>query len=157
MAKTPEKSVIPDLFHGEQPTPSSIELEEWSGPVSPAHQFHTRIAVEAGPDGISLAIEDERGWQEGEFREVRRTKEPLPRDAYEALWSDLLDPDPFALEADLIGAEGRKRIGVAFNHLTLRLGPRTTRIDYRRRDLSRSKHAAQARLIERVLRLAPPR
>lgn len=154
---SPPGPQVPPLFDGGEPLPAAIELEEWSGPVSPAHQFHTRVSIEAGPGGISLAVEDERGWEEGEFRDVLRTKEPMPRDAYEALWSDLLDPDPFALDADLIGAEGRKMIGVGFNHLTLRLGPRTTRIDYRRRDLSRSKNAAQARLIERILRLVPPR
>ena len=153
--KSPPAAPPPALFEGDHPLPSRIELVESSGPVSPTHQFHTRIVVEAEGDALSLVLNDERGWEDGEFRQQTHRHEAMPRADYEALWSDLLALDALALGADLIGAEGRRMVGVAFNHLLLRLGDREARIDYRRRDLSRSKFAPQARVVERVRRLLP--
>jgi hypothetical protein len=153
--KSPPAAPPPALFEGDHPTPSRIDLVESSGPVSPPHQFYTRLVVEAEGDALSLVIDDERGWEGGAFRQKIRRREVMPRADYEALWSDLLALDALALGADLIGAEGRRMVGVAFNHLLLRLGDREARIDYRLRDLSRSKFAPQARVVERVRRLLP--
>lgn len=149
------KTATPSILDGEHLVPSRVELEESSGPVSPRHQFHTRIVVEAKGDAITLDIEDERGWDAGEFRAVTRIQEPLSKGAYQSLWADLLAQAPFSLEGDLIGEQGRTMVGVSFNHLHLRLGKQEARIAYRLRDLSRSKFAAQARLVERVRGLRP--
>jgi hypothetical protein len=153
--KSPPPAPPPALFEGDHPTPSRIELVESSGPVSPSYQFHSRIVVEAEGGALALSLDDERGWEDGEFRQKLHRREAMPRADYEALWTDLLALDALALGADLIGAEGRRKVGVAFNHLTLRLGDREARIDYRRSDLSRSKFAPQARVVERVRRLLP--
>ena len=151
----PSPPPLAPLFDPEHPVPARIELEESSGPVAPAHQFQTRLVVEASGGQVTLSVDDERGWEAGEFRSVLRLREPLAPAEHEALWRDLLALDAFSLGADLVGEEGRGRVGVSFNHLLLRLGDREARVDYRLRDLSRGKFAPQARLVERVRRLIP--
>lgn len=146
----------PDLLRlGDGWIPSLVELQESSGPVSPVYQFHTLIRVEATGAELREKIEDLRGWEDGDFRQIIRREGPLSAALYEALWADLLAMGALDLGGDLRGAAG-PRIGASSNRLLLRLATREAEICYGSKDLSRSRNEAQARVVERVRRLLSP-
>jgi len=97
-----------------------LELVDGSGPVSPKHQFATKIVVE-GKKAVR------------EHRDTNGTVKD-ERELSDADWAALVDAIaavvPLGTTLDLVGAEKRRNKGVAFNSLRLVARGSETRIDY---------------------------
>jgi len=104
----------------------ALELEEWSGPVSPRFQYTVRVALTRREAGLFLSGSRKAG---GRTTEVERALTAAAAAPIEALVAKLPRADQ-----DWIGAR-RDRKGVSFNHLIVRRGPVTTRFDYLLGDL----------------------
>ncbi len=102
--------------------PARIELVESSGPVSPRYQYTTRVLVSVEPPAAPLLTFDHAADYVGGVPSVdAHGSEPLARDRYERLWSDLFAQEVLTLGGDLAD-DLRGRTGVSFNHVEVVLG-----------------------------------
>jgi hypothetical protein len=93
----------------------TITLEEWSGPVSPKHQWRITIAIR------DLDVDYE---ETGAHAQKKHRK--LSQDAADALWKDLDAKKAFTLGAAIT----ERKVGVSFNTLTLERGAEKLRLEY---------------------------
>jgi len=98
--------------------PARLELSESSGPVSPRFQYTTHVVISVAPPAADPTVVVDHTAAGGDSAPIT---EPLERDQYERLWSDLFAQDVFALGGDLT-ADKKNRIGVSFNHVEVVLG-----------------------------------
>ena len=106
------------------PLPARIELAESSGPVSPRHQYTTKIVVEAAADVTPRLVRDHR-----DASGAHHDERALVRGAYEKLFADVLAALPLGEARDL-AASKRDRKGVSFNHVVVTVGSASARLDY---------------------------
>lgn len=122
---TPEPSPAPAAL--------TIELREQSGPVSPRFQYRVSVVLTVDADGARLHHDEVGEFAQGEPRRKIQRAGALPRPVYEALWANLTRLQVLTLGGDLVGEEGRRRVGVSHNFFALRLPgppPQELRCDY---------------------------
>jgi hypothetical protein len=122
-----------------------IELVDASGPVSPRFQRATTIAIDAGDADAAWTREhrDAGG--------ATRTTGTLTRAAFDALVAAIARELAPGTALDLVGAK-RANVGVAFNHVEVRCGGATTRVDYLPSHVD--EHAGDPRVIAIVAAIA---
>jgi hypothetical protein len=141
---------VPDarLFDGAGvPLPARIELAESSGPVSPRHQYTTKIVVEAS-GAVARLVRDHR-----DASGAHHDERPLDRTAYEALFTEVLAALPLGQSRDLVGAK-RDRKGVSFNHVLVVVGGLSARLDYLQSDVDEDGDTRARAVVEALKRAA---
>jgi hypothetical protein len=111
-------------------TPARIELEESSGPVAPRYQFRTLIVLATDGGAPRLRYDDEGAYKDGLPSRRMAIDVELPGERWERLWAGLVAQEALARGGDLIGDERRKRVGISFNHVAIKLGAVEARFDY---------------------------
>lgn len=133
-----------------------VQLDEWSGPVSPRYQYKTRIVVAPGPNGATLFYEHEGVYSGGKPTETLDATCVVPAEAYEALWEGLGERGVFSLGDAPLPEEIRTRIGVSVNTLEASRGGQQARIEYTLAGLKKPDGAKKRALIEHVKAWAEP-
>ncbi|MFO0660089.1 MAG: hypothetical protein U0165_09705 [Polyangiaceae bacterium] len=135
-----------------------IELDESSGPVAPAYQFDTKvlITVTPNPSGkteIKLEIDHTQGKERTPVVKETHTKTVLSREAYDALWRDLITLGGLLLDHKLDEATLSK-VGASFNHLAIEVGTEKHRYEYTLAQLKRPETTVARQVIERIKSVA---
>ena len=133
----------PVLYDGGVLVPAHLELCESSGPVSPRFQYEINVSIEAAEGSITLSY-DER---QGATRTATPQPQPVSAEAYARLWEKLAALDALGQHGDLVGPS-RDRVGVSFNHVTLRLGTAEARTDYLLPDVEEPANQRLAAIVQ---------
>jgi hypothetical protein len=124
--------------------PKRINWHESSGPVSPAFQYRIDLEINAEDAGANVSCEIKRGADAPVSKQQK-----ISNEQFSELWSKLAAQDVLKLNADLIGDEKRRRVGVSFNSFELEMpnGERV-RFDYLRAQLEQPEYARFRAVIE---------
>lgn len=137
--------------------PVSIELAEWSGPISPRYQWRRKLAISSDDTGaIRLSFHG---------NDVGQPKVSLEGTLAPAAWAilveGLLAANAFTLSKDFIG-ERRARVGVSFNRIVVKIGAELEcAIDFLNSDVDEVSFDPQRPVLEllreaRKLATSPP-
>ena len=143
----------PTKTAGATETTLSVLLEEASGPVSPRYQYTLRVALEPKADGAA-ALSVEATGAHGLGDEDASYQGTMSAADVATLVGELDAMAAFDASRDFLGPEGRNRVGVSFNALTLARGDRKARIDYFLSSLKRDDAEPQRRVVARIKELA---
>ena len=132
------------------PLPTRIELVEASGPVSPRFAYATTVVIEASPDVAPRVVRDHR-----DASGTHHDERALSREAYETLVGTLLTTLPLGTILDL-AADKRDRKGVSFNHLSIKVGDSSARLDYLLSDVDEDDGDPRARAVVGALKASAP-
>ncbi len=116
---------------------STIELEEWSGPVSP--RFQWRVTIRIDRDDLEY---EETGPSALGPKRVKMEAETL-----DALWKELLSRDALARGGNIAD---ETKVGVAFNRLAIARGDDSMTLEYTRAKLDEPENADRKAIVEAI-------
>lgn len=127
-----------------------IELQEWSGPVSPRYQYKTHIVVTKTAKGATLSYEHEGVFSEGKPTDKREARCAVPPDAYETLWKNLEEGGVFSLADAALPSETKARVGISVSFLEASRDAERARIEYTLAGLKKAEGAQKRALVAQL-------
>jgi hypothetical protein len=116
---------------------STIELEEWSGPVSP--RFQWRVTLRIDDDAVD--------YEETGANALGPKKSKLSQKALDALWEELDAHKALERGGDLVG---ERKVGVSFNRLAIARGDAKMTLEYTLSKLDAPENADRKAIVAAI-------
>ncbi len=117
---------------------STIELDEWSGPVSPRFQWRIKIRID----------DDDVEYEETGANALGPKRAKLVADT---LWKELEEHRAFDRGGSIAD---ETKVGVSFNRVAIARGERTMTLEYTRAKLDEPENADRKAIVEAIKKAA---